>query len=83
MAAFMDESGVNAGIGYSSIREILRSHFRIIEFLLTPFQNIRSATYQIRNSLTGQQWNANHFNVNLIETFIDHITKRGGDAAMR
>jgi hypothetical protein len=82
MAAFMDESGVTARIGYSPIRETLRSHPRIIQFPAL-FQNIRSVTYQIPNSLTGQQWNASHFNINLAEILIDCIKKKGGGAVMR
>ena len=82
MAAFMDESGVNARIGYPHLREIVRSHPRIIQFP-APFQNIRSATYQIPNSLTRQQWNTSHFNINLAEILINCIKKRGGGAVMR
>lgn len=83
MAAFMDESGVNARIGYLPIRGILRLYSRIIKSLLAPFQNIQFPNSPILNSLIGQQWNANHFNTNLAKAFINGFTKRGGGAVMR
>ncbi len=83
MAAFMDESGVIARIGYSPIREILQSHFRAFVFHHAPIQNLRFSTYQIPTPLTGQCRPANHFNANLAKTFINSFTGRGGGAAMR
>ena len=83
MAAFMDESGIIARIGYSPIREILRSHFRTFTFHHAPFQNLRFSTYQIPNPLTGQCRPVNHFNANLARTIIFGFTGKGGDAAMR
>ena len=83
MAAFMDESGVNAGIGYSPIGEILRLHFRTLTFHHAPFINLRFSTCQILNPLTGQYRPVNHFNTNLARTIIFGFTRKGGGAAMR
>jgi hypothetical protein len=83
MAAFMDESGVEARIGHSPIRESLRSHFIAITFLQGPFPPRSFSTCQIRHLLTEQRWLAGNCNVYPARTSIDDRVMGGGGVAMR
>lgn len=82
MVAFMDESGVNTCIVYSTISEVVHSHLRIIKFLAL-IHNFQLLTCQTPNLQIVQQWIVNHCNVNLVRTFICGFTRKGGGAAMR
>jgi hypothetical protein len=52
MTASMDESGVNARIGDSCLRECMRSRFKAITFAQGAFRRLQFSAHQIPNSLT-------------------------------
>jgi hypothetical protein len=83
MAAFMDESGIDARNGHPHRRESLPSHFKITTLRKGLFPYHLFQARQICNSLTGQCWLASHCNVYLAGTATEHVIKRGGEAAMR
>jgi hypothetical protein len=82
MAAFMDESGIDARIGHSPIREARRSRLIVITFLQGPVPHLHFSGHKRRNFLTEQCWLANNCNVYPARTASDGVIKKGGGATM-
>jgi hypothetical protein len=82
MAAFMEESGVDARIGHSPIGETLRPHFIATNFLQGPLPHLHFSGHQGRNLPTEQRWLTGNCNVYPARTSIDDCVMRGGGAAM-
>jgi hypothetical protein len=82
MAAFMDESGVNARIGHSHIRESLHSHFNIIPFSQVHILHHKFFGHKIPNSPTEQQNLAKECNIYPAGIVTYNFISKGGNEPM-
>ena len=83
MAAFMEESGVDAPKEHSLVKESLHAHLKIKTSNHIHFQHIKLSYLQIRNFLTNQHCRINDSNIYTAKKEIDNSIRRGGDKSMR
>ena len=80
MAAFMENSRIEAQDGHSCGNRSMRAHFKAITLSQGPFTNLRFISPQIRDYLTKRDRLANQCNVYSARTVTDNPIKKGGDA---
>ena len=82
MIAFMDESGVDARIGYFPIRESLHSHFKTIPFYQVHILHHQFFGHKVPNSPTEQHICAKDCNLYPDQTVTYNFISKGGDDPM-
>jgi hypothetical protein len=82
MAAFMEESGIEARKNHSYTQESFRAHLGRIPFSPGPIPHHEMPGRQLRNSLTEGRRLTGNRNVHLARTATKESLKRGGGAAM-
>jgi hypothetical protein len=82
MAAFMDESGVDARIVHSHIRGSLHSHFKTVPFNHVYILHHQFFGHIIPNSPTEQHSFAKDCNIYLDVTVTYNFISKGGNGPM-